>query len=115
MIAQVQTDAASRPIITSLTTQPACQKSAQIESCPGTSAIVSIPETCLSDSALRRILAEDFYIALMRIIAGKLSEGASSKAVLPTRRPASPVKIWSKEGASLLPRFPAHPVMNDYG
>jgi hypothetical protein len=30
-IAQVQTEAASKPIITSLTTQPACQNSDQID------------------------------------------------------------------------------------
>ena len=31
MIAQVQIEAPSRPIITSLTTQPACKNSAQID------------------------------------------------------------------------------------
>ena len=36
MIAQVQIEAPSRPIITSLTTQPACKNSAQIDKCaPG--------------------------------------------------------------------------------
>ena len=53
MIAHVQTEARSRPIMTSLTTQPACQKSAQIESCPGTSASVSIPESCLPVDAIK--------------------------------------------------------------
>ena len=44
MIAQVQTEAPSRPIMTSLTTQPACMNSAQIDNCaPGSaSAIFSI-------------------------------------------------------------------------
>ena len=48
MIAQVQIEAASSPIMTSLTTQPACQNKAQMESSPPGAASVIVSMSCRS-------------------------------------------------------------------